>query len=239
MNSDPASSLPSLSELVTALPEIYQPIYGHDEFDALSKRNVKDRLSSILAIHDALARHLERPLRVLDLGCAQGWFSFNLAKAGAQVVGIDIIAANINVCNMLALENRGLNARFKLFEAEQVPATIPEDAFDLVLGLSVVHHLCFHNGKEATRAFMEALFAKIPNGIFEFALASEPTELAPAQPNDPEFLIDYLPFYKILSKHPSHLSSSLRPLYFCSNKFSYEEGVVSEITAAQTRTPHR
>lgn len=220
-NADPMTSLPSLGELVDALPEVYQPIYGHPEFDSRVKRNVEDRLASILAVHDALAAYFGRPVRILDLGCAQGWFAFNLAKAGAHVVGLDIIAANINVCNMLLLENRALQARFKLFEAEKVPDVVPEGQFDLVMGLSVLHHLCYHNGKEAVRLFTEKLFSKIPSGIFEFALASEPTELAPAQPEDPEFLINHVPFFRILSRHPSHLSSVQRPLYFCSRDFWY------------------
>lgn len=223
------TSLPTLRELVDALPEIYQPLYGHPEFGAL--RNVEDRLASIMAVHDALAAKLQRPVRVLDLGCAQGWFSLSLAKAGAHVVGLDIVAANINVCNMLVLENRTLQARFKLFEAEKVPEVIDEGSFDLVMGLSVLHHLCYHNGKEFVRSYMQDLFTKIPSGLFEFALASEPTELAAAQPEDPEFLIDHLPFYRKLSSHPSHLSSGLRPLYFCSKRFWYLGNEIEEFTS--------
>ena len=34
-------------------------------------------------------KHLEEELRVLDLGCAQGYFSFNLANQGAFVCGVD------------------------------------------------------------------------------------------------------------------------------------------------------
>ncbi|HEU0118674.1 MAG TPA: methyltransferase domain-containing protein [Alphaproteobacteria bacterium] len=217
----PTPALPSLDELVNALPEIYQPIYGHAEYDARSGRKVEERFQSILAVHDALRRQLGRPVRVLDLGSAQGWFCLSLAKAGAQTLGIDIIAANINVSNMLLLENRGLTARFQLFEAESVPGSVSEGQFDLVLGLSVLHHICYHKGKEAARDFMQALFAKIPNGIFEFALASEPTELAPAQPDNPEFLIEHVPFFRILSRNQSHLSETMRPLYFCSTRNWY------------------
>lgn len=71
-----------LSELVNALPEFYQPIYGHGEWDDKPLRNCKDRLLIIEKIYDDLSKKLERPLRVLDLGCAQGFFSLSLAVRG-------------------------------------------------------------------------------------------------------------------------------------------------------------
>ena len=222
------TSLPSLGELVAALPEIYQPIYGHPEFDSRAARTLEDRLAQILGVYEALSRKLGRPLRVLDLGCAQGWFDFHLARAGAEVLGIDILAANINVCNMLALENRGLKARFKLAEIEQIPALLADQNFDLVLGLSVFHHLCFHNSKEATRELVKSILDKIPAGIFEFAVNGEPVSWAAALPADPAFLIDHAPFYRQLSEHRTHLSPVNRPLYFCSSRFWYFDGQAGE-----------
>lgn len=71
-----------LSELVEALPEFYQPIFGHGEWDDKPLRNCKDRLPIIEKIYDDLSKKLGRPLRVLDLGCAQGFFSLNLAIRG-------------------------------------------------------------------------------------------------------------------------------------------------------------
>lgn len=73
---------PELNTAVNALPELYQPIYGHEEWDNKSLRNCRDRLPDIEKIYDTLSEKLQRPLRVLDLGCAQGFFSFNLANRG-------------------------------------------------------------------------------------------------------------------------------------------------------------
>lgn len=219
--------LPSMAELVAALPELYQPIFGHPEFDTKAGRNVADRLVPIMQMHDALARKLGRPVRVLDLGCAQGWFSFNLAKAGAQTVGLDLIGPNINVCNMLVLENRELAARFKLFEVEKAPDVIPEGQFDLVLGLSVLHHICFHNNKEFVRVFLQKLFARIPSAIVEFALRSEGTKLTAPLPDSPDYFIDFLPYRRVVATHPS--PTGARPLYFCSTEFSYLDGEMQEL----------
>jgi O-antigen chain-terminating methyltransferase len=223
-------NLPELKTLVDALSEVYQPIYGHSELSRFEPRSCEERLQQIVKVHDALARHLQRPVRVLDLGCAQGWFSLHLAHAGAQVLGIDYQAANINVCNMLVLENRHLSVRFKVMEIEQVPELLQDNAFDLVLGLSVFHHLCLHNGKEATRALLGGIAEKTSVCLLELALASEPTHWAPAQPESPEYLIAQIPFYRVLSYHATHLSAVSRPLYFCSRHLWYLNDAIDAFT---------
>ena len=76
------SNNPKLDALVKALPEFYQPIYGHNEWDDKPLRSCEDRLVVIKKIYDDLSAKLQRPLRVLDLGCCLGYFSLNIAKWG-------------------------------------------------------------------------------------------------------------------------------------------------------------
>jgi O-antigen chain-terminating methyltransferase len=223
-------SLPELRTLVAELREVYQPIFGHSELSGAASRNSEARLRDVMAVYHALARQLQRPLRVLDLGCAQGWFGFNLAHAGAQVLGVDYLEENINVCNMLALENPHLHIRFKPMEIEIVAGFLEKDQFDLVLGLSVFHHLCFNDGKEAARDLLDKIFEKVPTGILEMALASESPAWAAAQPENPDYLIERQPFYRVIAHHATHLSSS-RPLYFCSRRYWYLDGEMSEFSA--------
>ena len=45
------------------LPELYQPIYGHPEFDKSAQRNCRDRLKHIYKVYDALEKELQRTLR--------------------------------------------------------------------------------------------------------------------------------------------------------------------------------
>jgi O-antigen chain-terminating methyltransferase len=93
-----------IAELVHRLPEVYQPILGHPELSERVSRGCSDRLDDIARIYRALETQLGRPLRVLDLGCAQGFFSLSLADLGATVLGVDYLAANIDVCQALAAE---------------------------------------------------------------------------------------------------------------------------------------
>lgn len=75
-----------LNELVEALPEFYQPIYGHSEWDDKPLRECKDRLPAIKKVYDALSKKLQRPLHVLDLGCAQSFFSMHIASWGGGLL---------------------------------------------------------------------------------------------------------------------------------------------------------
>ena len=62
-----------LNKLVNASRVIYQPIYGHHEWDDKAQRSCEDRLTDIKKIYDDLSAKLQRPLRVLDLGCCTGY----------------------------------------------------------------------------------------------------------------------------------------------------------------------
>ena len=63
----------NLIGLVNDLPEIYQPVYGHNELSTDTSRTCSDRMEYIGHIYKLLESKLSRPLRVLDLGCAQGF----------------------------------------------------------------------------------------------------------------------------------------------------------------------
>lgn len=71
-----------LSEAIEKLPEIYQPIYGYEEIGKSSSRKCADRLIYIRNIYEKLKNKLGRDLKVLDIGCAQGYFSLNIASWG-------------------------------------------------------------------------------------------------------------------------------------------------------------
>ncbi|MFN3630625.1 MAG: class I SAM-dependent methyltransferase, partial [Casimicrobiaceae bacterium] len=146
-----------LNPLVEALPEVYQPIYGHPEFSANASRGCVDRLAEVLKLHDALARAFGRPLRVLDLGCAQGFFSLQLAERGAHVLGIDFLPENIALCQALAAEHPALAVRFEHDRIEAVVARLSPGEFDLVLGLSVFHHLAHAQGGAVVVGYLERI----------------------------------------------------------------------------------
>ena len=208
-----------LDRLVAALPEVYQPIFGHPDLSQRVSRGCEDRLAHIAEIYRALEQELGRPPRVLDLGCAQGYFCLGLARLGASVHGVDFQQANIAVCEALAREAPELAATFETARVEDALAALAPDRYDLVLGLSVFHHLVHQHGALAVQRLLGALAEKIAVGVFELALASEPPAWAAAQPANPRQLLAGFGFVVEVAQSATHLSAIARPLYFASSRY--------------------
>jgi O-antigen chain-terminating bifunctional methyltransferase/kinase len=226
-----------LIEKIQALPEIYQPIFGHPELARQVSRQCEDRLHHLLALHDALRETLGRPVRVLDLGCAQGYICLSLAARGARVVGVDFLQANVDVCMTLAAEHPQFDARFEHARLETFIEHLQEDAFDLVLGLSVFHHVVHELGVKAVAQLMDRLASCVAVGAFELAQAGEPLYWGAAQPKDARELLLGFPFVHELARFPTHLSDIQRPLYVASAHYWYLEGKIHRFERADT-DPH-
>jgi O-antigen chain-terminating methyltransferase len=207
---------PRIADLVAGLSEIYQPIRGHPEFDARAKRPCADRLASIERAVAWLGQG--RKLRVLDVGCNQGWFSLELAARGHEVVGIDSDPANIALCRALAGE-AGLAARFEVATLDELwLARLDDDAFDLALALSVFQHLCHAIGYARAQRIARRLVQRSRALVCELALREEPLYWAQSLPGDPEDLLADCAFVRELARFPTHLSPVMRPVYFASDR---------------------
>lgn len=226
-----------MKKLVDDLPEVYQPIYSHPELSDQVSRPCQDRLEWILGVHDALARLLERPLKVLDLGCAQGYFSCCLAEQGAEVLGIDYFDKNIAVCRALAEEHPQLALRFEVARLEEVIARLETGQYDLVLGLSVFHHIAHEKGIDTVKGLFERLAATCGALIVELALREEPLYWAAAQAQEPREQLDAIAFVHELARHPTHLSGISRPLYVASNQYWILDGEAERFHSWSTE-PH-
>jgi SAM-dependent methyltransferase len=208
-----------VGRLVAAIPEVYQPIFGHPDLSQNAARSSEDRLQPILDVYRALAAQLDRPLRVLDLGCAQGFFCLSLARIGATVHGVDFQRGNIAVCEALAQESPELKASFETARVEDVLNALKPDQYDLVLGLSVFHHIIHQIGAVSVQRMLAKLAEKVGAGIFELALASEPPAWAASQPPNPRQILAGFGFVLELGQNTTHLSAIARPLYFASGHY--------------------
>lgn len=209
----------TLLQLVSDLPEIYQTIYGHPDIAQDTSRACFDRLEKIAEVHDALAARLGRPLRVLDLGCAQGFFSLSLAARGAQVHGVDFLDKNIWVCQALAQENPGFSASFEVGRIENVIASLQPEQYDLVLGLSVLHHVVHEHGVGQVQEWLAHLAVTTKAVVVELALREEPLYWGPSQPENPRELLQAYAFIRELARFGTHLSEISRPLLVASNSY--------------------
>ncbi len=206
--------------LIGNLPEVYQPIYGFNEFNDNTTRHTYDRWQVVQAVADKLRAELGRPLRILDIGCAQGFFCFNLASAGDEVFGVDWKPENIALCRELA-KVLSLKATFVNDDLITGIESLPVNDFDLLIGFSIFHHVCHRLGFKFTRQYIGELSKKAKVCLFETAVKEEPMDWAVSLPEDPRGLLDKFAFLEKLSEHSTRLSKVKRPIYFCSNHYWY------------------
>ena len=80
--------------------------------------------------------------RILDIGCGEGILALLLARAGHQVLGIDIEPAAIAAASdLLASEPAAVRDRIDLRVADALSVELGENAFDTVVLGEVIEHL--------------------------------------------------------------------------------------------------
>lgn len=105
-------------------------------------------------------------VKVLECGCGTGIFTRQLARTGADVTAVDISEDLLREAKQLCPAE---NVRFLVADLEN-PDNIPDGAFDVMVGVSVLHHLKLPKA-------LAALAPKLKEGgLFAF---SEPNLLNP------------------------------------------------------------
>jgi 2-polyprenyl-6-hydroxyphenyl methylase / 3-demethylubiquinone-9 3-methyltransferase len=77
--------------------------------------------------------------QVCDVGCGGGILSESMARAGAQVIGIDLATAVLDVAELHALE-ANVPVRYRAIAAEDLATERPA-AFDLVTCMEMLEHV--------------------------------------------------------------------------------------------------
>ncbi len=79
------------------------------------------------AIIDAVLKR--QPLKVLDLGCGEGWLAGQLAATGLSVLAVDAVAELTHA----AQQQYGDKVEFATLSYKQVPTTLAGQRFDLIV----------------------------------------------------------------------------------------------------------
>jgi 2-polyprenyl-3-methyl-5-hydroxy-6-metoxy-1,4-benzoquinol methylase len=82
-----------------------------------------------------LLAHVRPGLRVLDLGCGAGEFTVALARAGANVIGVDVAEAALRRARA---RDPSLDLRLAPIEG---PLPLPDNSFELVWASEVIEHV--------------------------------------------------------------------------------------------------
>lgn len=108
--------------------------------------------------------------RLLDLGCGNGWFCYELAELspGTRFYGIDISTFRIDMFKR-HIEESGSQDRMEAASANGENLPFPDNSFDLVVMREVLEHL-----QEPAKTFLEIHRILIPGG---YLLITTPTKL--------------------------------------------------------------
>jgi 2-polyprenyl-3-methyl-5-hydroxy-6-metoxy-1,4-benzoquinol methylase len=80
--------------------------------------------------------------RVLEIGCASGWLSLEMARRGAEVEGIDVAAGAIALATEYAAAHPPTApGRVQYRVADLNALELPAAHYDLIVALGVLHHL--------------------------------------------------------------------------------------------------
>lgn len=193
--------------------EYYQPLYDLSFFkNQIPKRMCHDRADAILQALNAYGRNA----RLLDVGCSLGYFSFFFSERGYRVTGIDASRDNIEICQF---QNRqsGRSVQFSVSDFSNAFIETHGKQFDVVIILSVLHHLIAQDGLFAVQQMMAKLLETTPILVVELALKSEEVDFPwKASLPDNALAIFDLCTDLTIENHGyfnTHLSAVRRPLY--------------------------
>jgi ArsR family transcriptional regulator len=97
------------------------------------------------------------PLKVADLGCGEGYLTFEAARWAARVIAVDRSEAVLERARSLASRRRVSNVVWKRGELEKLP--IRDNSVDVALLSQALHH-----ASDPARAVAEAARITVPDG---------------------------------------------------------------------------
>ena len=131
------------------LTKVYQP----DPFNDINYSILRPSSDRFALIDNYLPNS---PLSSLDIGCNEGYFTFKMAERGGFCVGVDSARNEIMIAKALSKIHSIHNAVF-LNDSLRPKTLLGYAKFDVIIFLSVFHHIVRHNGLDYGLDFMRSL----------------------------------------------------------------------------------
>jgi len=199
--------------------EYYQPAYMINILDIAPKRDCKDRCRLIEKSLD----NIITGQKILDIGSSLGYICYYFADRGAITTGWESDPKNVEVSKLIGQIN-GIETKIenKSFCIEALN-DINKDDYDVIIILSVLHHIIHYKGLEYVQELIKAMFEKVSTLIVELALKNEDSSLFwdASLPDDELAIFDLIKTdvdIKYIGEFDTHLSLTKRPIYLISKK---------------------
>jgi 2-polyprenyl-6-hydroxyphenyl methylase/3-demethylubiquinone-9 3-methyltransferase len=112
----------------------FRPLH---KFNPVRLAYIRDQVAERFGRDPRAARPFDG-LRILDIGCGGGLLCEPMARLGAEVVGADASATNIEVAKLHAAES-GVTVDYRATTAEDLADS--GEKFDIILNMEVVEHV--------------------------------------------------------------------------------------------------
>lgn len=158
----------TLEHVVNSQSYNYEPIKANDSFFE-SERDWQSRWKSIQAVAEEY-----EVTSVTDIGCAEGWFIRRLSEdLNCFTIGVETIYNRILAGELSRLHDRV--RKTAIIEDKIGPEEILKlPTCDMILCLSVVHHIIRKNGVDEGREFVKAIGRNVKKVIiFEMGTENE------------------------------------------------------------------
>jgi ubiquinone/menaquinone biosynthesis C-methylase UbiE len=140
----------------------YQDPKKVSEYDSNRFGRPGGRFLNTVQVETVLDLLGDKPLSVLEAGCGTGRFTYNMARAGHRVTGLDYSPAMLETCAKRGAEEGGAE-NVELVEGSIFELPFDDNTFDAVLSVHVLMHLPEHDA-----ALLELLRVVKPGGLVIF-----------------------------------------------------------------------
>jgi len=157
----------------TGITQDYQPLLSGSE----GMRSCTDRL-------EVIKKNIRDAELCLDVGCNTGFFSYEISKMGIFTIGLESELKNVIVAGS---QYCGPNIIYKQYNLDKASVGMLPRA-DVVLFLSVFHHLVKYYGKDDALFVLKKLASKCSKQFF--FETGQPDELGTRWAHKMEFIED-------------------------------------------------
>ena len=148
--------------------QAYQPVIVADRKIAAGRRGSEPRVQAVLQAAEELGART-----VVDLGCAEGYFVRRCAEQGLLSIGVDGDARRLAVAQLSTVID-GVDAVGFVKSSISVDSLLQLPSSDLVVCLSVLHHVMYESGLEYARDLLRSMRRMARRGlVFEMGQSNE------------------------------------------------------------------